>query len=305
MICPGSRSTPIAIAFAKRAGDIKLWVLYDERSAAFFALGIAKSSSLPVAIVCTSGTAAANLFPAVAEAKLARVPLIAVTTDRPPEARDFGGAQTIDQVGLFTSHVKWSQDMPVAADSDSLIRYARLVGIRASHTARSIPQGSVQVNFSFREPLLSGSVPSTGGEPQSGAGITVVGAKAYADVDEVKRAAEKLRARSKGIIVAGPGYYGAPLREELSKLSERLGWPIVADVLSNLRQDGALLSGLVRSYEPLVRSAGFRSNRPECVVRLGGVPTSKELNSFCQGVPTFLLDDGNGWRDPRLRSVRP
>src|SRR5271169_4396921 len=155
VICPGSRSTPVAVAFARRAGEIRPWVLYDERSAAFFALGMAKSSSSPVALVCTSGTAAANLLPAVAEARLGRVPLVAVTADRPPESRDFGGAQTIDQVRLFGSHVKWSQDMPVASGADSLKRYSRLVGARASHVAASVPQGPVQVNFSFREPLVS------------------------------------------------------------------------------------------------------------------------------------------------------
>jgi len=298
VICPGSRSTPIAVALAGRAGDIRLWVLYDERSAAFFALGMAKSSSVPVAIVCTSGTAAANLLPAVAEAKLARVPLIAVTADRPPETRDFGGAQTIDQVGLFSSHVKWSQDMPVAAEADSLIRYARLVGARASFTAGSIPQGPVQVNFSFREPLISDSSSAPSVDARSVGNINVVGAKAYADEEELKSVAEKLRAHSKGLIIAGPGDYGAPLREALSNLSERLGWPILADVLSNLRQDRALRPWLVGCYEPLVRSPTFKTRRPKCVLRLGGVPTSKELNSFCQGAATVLLDDGNGWRDP-------
>jgi len=298
VICPGSRSTPIAIAFARRAGEIRAWILYDERSAAFFALGIAKSSSAAVALVCTSGTAAANLLPAVAEAKLGRVPIIAVTADRPPEARDFGGAQTIDQVGLFGSHVKWSQDMPVASGTEALLRYSRLVGARAADTARSIPAGPVQVNFPFREPLVSASPSVEGWEGRSSGSITVVGTKAYADDGEVRRVAADLSTFSRGVIVAGPGDYGAALRDGLSALSERTGWPILADVLSNLRQEGALRSGLVRCYELLVRGEGFSSNRPDCVMRLGGVPTSKELNSFCQGARTVLLDDGHGWRDP-------
>jgi 2-succinyl-5-enolpyruvyl-6-hydroxy-3-cyclohexene-1-carboxylate synthase len=298
VICPGSRSTPVAIAFARRADAIRLWVLYDERSAAFFALGMAKSASLPVAVVCTSGTAAANLLPAVAEAKLGRVPIIAVTADRPPESRDFGGAQTIDQVGLFGSHVKWSQDMPVASGADSLVRYARLVGARACETARSTPQGPVQVNFSFREPLVSESPSVEGWEGRSRVAVTVVGAKAYADEEEVGRVAADISTLPRGLIVAGPGEYGPGLREGLSELSERMGWPILADVLSNLRQEGALRSGLVRCYELLVRGDGFKSNRPDCVIRLGGVPTSKELNSFCQGARTILLDDGREWRDP-------
>jgi len=298
VICPGSRSTPIAIAFARRAGEIRPWILYDERSAAFFALGMAKSSSAPVPLVCTSGTAAANLLPAVAEAKMGRVPVIAVTADRPPESRDFGGAQTIDQVGLFGSHVKWFQDMPVASGSDSLMRYARLVGARASYVAASTPQGPVQVNFSFREPLVTDALSADPSEGRSGGAITVVGSKTYADEGEVRRVAAQLGTLPRGVIVAGPGDYGAPLREGLSKLSARLGWPILADVLSNLRQEGALRSGLVRSYEPLVRAGGFSSNRPDCVVRLGAVPTSKELNAFCKGARTVMLDDGYGWRDP-------
>jgi 2-succinyl-5-enolpyruvyl-6-hydroxy-3-cyclohexene-1-carboxylate synthase len=298
VICPGSRSTPIALAFARRAGEIRPRVLYDERSAAFFALGIAKSSSSPVPLVCTSGTAGANLLPALAEAKLGRVPIIAVTADRPPESRDFGGAQTIDQVGLFGSHVKWSQDMPLASGTDSLMQYARLVGARASHAASSTPQGPVHVNFSFREPLVSDPPSTESWEGRSGGAVTVVGGKAYADEDGVRRVAAELSTLSRGIIVAGPGDYGAPLREGLSRLSELKGWPILADVLSNLRQEGALRSGLVTGYEPLVRGERFNSNRPDCVVRLGGVPTSKELNSFCQGARTVLLDDGYGWRDP-------
>jgi len=298
VICPGSRSTPVAIAFARRAGEVRPWVLYDERSAAFFALGMAKSSSAPVAVVCTSGTAAANLLPAVAEAKLGRVPIIAVTADRPPEARDFGGAQTIDQVGLFGSHVKWFQDMPVASGMDSLIRYSRVVGARASHTAGSTPQGPVQVNFSFREPLVSESPSVESWEGRSRGSVAVVGSKTCADEAELRGVAAELSTLSRGLIVAGPGEYGAALREGLSRLSERMGWPILADALSNLRQDGALRSGLVRCYEPLVRSEVSKTNRPDCVVRLGGIPTSKELNSFCQGARTVLLDDGDGWRDP-------
>jgi len=303
VICPGSRSTPVAVSFARRGDRMRMWVLYDERSAAYFALGLAKSSSAPVALVCTSGTAAANLLPAVAEAKLGRVPLIAVTADRPPESRDFGGAQTIDQVRLFGSHAKWSQDMPVASGSDSLVRYSRLVGARASHEASSVPRGPVQVNFPFREPLVSSppfvKTPSAAGS----AAVTVIGQKAYADEAELRRVGAGLGQHRKGLIVAGPGEYGPGLRLELSRLSERLGWPILADALSNLRQEGALRSGLVRCYELLVRSDGFKSNRPDCVVRVGAVPTSKELNSFCRGARTVLLDDGNGWRDPEFEAT--
>ena len=243
VICPGSRSTPLAIALARRAGEIRLWILYDERSAAFFALGMAKTSPGPVALVCTSGTAAANLLPAVIEAKLGRVPIIAVTADRPPESRDFGGAQTIDQIGLFGSHVKWFQDIPVASDLEPLLRYSRLVGVRAAHTASSTPQGPVQVNFSFREPLVPGPASVEEGSGGAGAVVEVLGTKVYADEEGLLRLAVELRKFSHGLIVAGPGEYPAPLRDGLSNLSKGLGWPILADVLSNLRQEGALAPG--------------------------------------------------------------
>ncbi|MDG6967504.1 MAG: 2-succinyl-5-enolpyruvyl-6-hydroxy-3-cyclohexene-1-carboxylic-acid synthase [Nitrososphaerota archaeon] len=298
MICPGSRSTPIALALARRAGDVRQWVLFDERSAAFFALGVAKSSGSPVAVVSTSGTAAANLLPAVAEARLGRVPLVAVTADRPPESRDFGGAQTIDQVGLFGSHAKWFQDLPLAADPGLLARYSRIVGARASHTALSQPRGPVHVNFSFREPLLPDS-PSPGAYSRGGTrAVVVVGARAFADEASLNGVAAELGSHAKGLIVAGPGEYPVGLRGALSALSERLGWPLLADALSNLRQDGAVNGGVVRCYEPLVRSEAFQARKPDCVLRIGGVPTSKELNLFCQGATTVILDDAEGWRDP-------
>jgi 2-succinyl-5-enolpyruvyl-6-hydroxy-3-cyclohexene-1-carboxylate synthase len=279
---------------------IRPWVLYDERSAAFFALGMARSSALPVALLCTSGTAAANFVPAVAEASLGRVAVVAVTADRPPESRDFGGAQTIDQVALFTTHVKWAQDMPVAADLDSLISYARRVGLRAADAAKSIPKGPVHVNFPFREPLVA-DLKTFSGEQPTGPVLTVVGSKGRADEGEIRLVARKLRTLRKGAIVVGPGEYTLATREQLSRLSQLLGWPVLADVLSNLRQDGGLRSALVRCYEPLVRSEGFRSSmKLDCVVRVGAVPTSKELNSFCQGAQTVLIDEGDEWRDPEF-----
>lgn len=271
-------------------------MLYDERSAAFFALGVARSSGSPVAVVTTSGTASANLLPAITEAKLGRVPLVAITADRPPESRDFGGAQTIDQVDLFGSHTKWSQDLPVAADLGPLRRYSRTVGARASHTAGSTPRGPVHINFSFREPLLSGSDTAPPGVHEEA--VAVVEAKTLADEGRLREIASGLRSREKGLIVVGPGEYGEGVRDGLSVLSGRLGWPILADALSNLRQEGAVKDGVVGCYEPLVRSESFASHRPECVLRVGAVPTSKELNLFCQGATNLVLDEAEGWRDP-------
>lgn len=301
IVCPGSRSTPLVLAFSKKEG-IRVWVLYDERSAAFFALGIGKSSSAPAALVSTSGTATSNFLPAIIEAKLSRVPMVVITADRPPELRDFGGPQTIDQIRIYGTHTKWFQDMPIASDLPSLFRYSLLVGIRASHVAQSSPSGPVHINFSFREPLLPEtsplSVESNGLEHVS---ITrAIGYPVRADVETV---AKEIKSGSRGIIVVGPGEHGG-LRDDLSELARVLGWPILADPLSNLRHDESPF-GLVRCYEFLLRNGAFReSNIPQWVIRLGAVPTSKELNAFCEGARTIILDDGGDWRDPNLSLSR-
>ena len=153
VISPGSRSTPLAILLAEHQ-DMQIYMNIDERSAAFFALGLAKSSRTPVALLCTSGTAAANYYPAVIEASLSRVPLIVLTADRPPELRDIGAPQAIDQVHMYGHHVKWFTEMALPEQGTSLINYARTTAIRASAEARRIPEGPVHLNFPLREPLL-------------------------------------------------------------------------------------------------------------------------------------------------------
>ena len=127
---PGSRSTPLAVLFAEHS-DVRVWTHIDERSAAFFALGLAKGLREPVALVCSSGTAAANFYPAVIEARYGRVPLLVLTADRPHEFRDVGAPQAIDQIGLYGSHVKWFVEMPIPESSTALMRYARTVASRA------------------------------------------------------------------------------------------------------------------------------------------------------------------------------
>src|SRR5919112_1603594 len=153
VICPGSRSTPIAVSLASHPG-IRTWVLIDERAAAYFALGMARQLTAPVVILSTSGTAAANFLPAVVEARLSRIPLIVLTADRPPELRDWGTAQTIDQIQLFGSHAKWFVDMPVPVADSALVRHAMATAARAVQTSRSQPAGPVHLNLPFREPLL-------------------------------------------------------------------------------------------------------------------------------------------------------
>src|SRR4051794_32751469 len=153
VVSPGSRSTPMAMVMAEHP-EINIHIHVDERSAAFFALGIAKSLNKPVAILCTSGTAAANYFPAIVEARYARVPLIVLTADRPHELREVGAPQAIDQIHLYGKHVKWFSEMALPEKSDEIIRYARTVCARAVAIATSAPSGPVHLNFPFREPLI-------------------------------------------------------------------------------------------------------------------------------------------------------
>ncbi len=150
VISPGSRSTPLTITAHRTEGMIS-HVLLDERVAGFFALGLARATGAPVALVCTSGTAAASYLPAVIEAHHSRVPLIVCTADRPPELRDRGAAQTIDQVGLYGSHVRWFADLPVASDVDAA--FGRRIAARAASTANGRHSGPVHLNWPLREPL--------------------------------------------------------------------------------------------------------------------------------------------------------
>ena len=153
VVSPGSRSTPIAMVMAEHS-SIRLHIHVDERSAAFFALGIAKASRKPTVLLCTSGTAAANYFPAIAEANISRVPLVVLTADRPHELRDVGAPQTIDQIHFYGHHVKWFVEMAPPEQSDEMIRYARTVCARAVATALQAPAGPVHLNFPLREPLI-------------------------------------------------------------------------------------------------------------------------------------------------------
>ena len=147
-VCPGSRSTALTFAAQRRPG-LRCWSHIDERSAGFFALGLAKAAREPVALVCTSGTAVANFHPAVIEAHYAGVPLLVLSADRPPELREWGAGQTIDQIRLFGPHVRWFAEVAPAEDTASSLRYARALASRALAEACGVPAGPVHLNLAF------------------------------------------------------------------------------------------------------------------------------------------------------------
>src|SRR2546426_6176960 len=247
VICPGSRSTPLALAFASQPG-IRLWMHIDERSAAFFGLGMARRLGQPVALLCTSGTAAANFMPAVVEAKLSHVPLLILTADRPHELRDCGAPQAIDQNRLYGTYVKWFVDVALPEATNAALRYIRTIANRATALTLAVPAGPVQLNFPFREPLTPEPIADLplpplalrdpiawNGRPNNTPYVEVSDASLAGPPDaKVAHLASLIRTTRRGLIIAGP-YDSPELADPLVRLAQRLGYPILADPLSQLR----------------------------------------------------------------------
>src|SRR5688500_3020664 len=277
---PGSRSSPLVYALAREPG-IRAWSHVDERCAGFFALGAAKASGRPVAVACTSGTAAAELAPAVHEAREARVPLLVLTADRPAELREIGAGQVIDQVKLYGSAAKWFFEVGTHEATPERIRWMRALACCAYRTARDDRAGVVHLNFPLREPLVPpDDVPVAAGGRSGGAHWT---ADAPADLRPHAHALEELvalvDARPRGVIVAGRWEGGSTLGLAAAGLSETTGYPVLADPLS-----GARLPGSVAHYDALLRDEAWAAERrPELVLRVGDLPTSKPLRAWLAG----------------------
>lgn len=306
-LCPGSRSTPLALLLREHP-DIKVWVHIDERSAGFFGLGMAKALREPVAIVSTSGTAALNFAPAVVEARYARVPLLVFTADRPPELRGVGANQTIDQTRLFGVHVKASIEVPLPEASKEALRYVRMLACRAVAEARSKPLGAVHLNFPFREPLVpidSGSSTQDSPREDYRPYVTTSQAPGQLTQDALKGLAAELGETQRGLIVCGPqddpGFPSAVI-----DLAEALGFPILCDPLSQVRSGGFVSPLAIDTYDTLLRHERTAlSLAPSFVLRFGATPTSKTLLSYLQslqGARQTFVDGGEGWSDPGLRT---
>jgi 2-succinyl-5-enolpyruvyl-6-hydroxy-3-cyclohexene-1-carboxylate synthase len=332
VICPGSRSTPLALAFAANPA-IHIWTHVDERSAAFFALGMAKRLQQPVAVLCTSGTAAANFFPAVIEANLTHIPLIVLTADRPHELRDCGAPQAIDQNRLYGTHVKWFVDVALPEATNAALRYIRTIADRAVARALAVPTGPVHLNMPFREPLvpeppadqdrnpdLVGTVPRAcpprarpplrqgqGRLPWEGRpdGLPYVGVDeaALASVAQttIQRLAGVLSIQRRGLIIVGANS-NLTLIEPLLRLAQRLGYPILADPLSQFRSGPHQRDSVLTSYDAFLRVDAFVEEvEPEVVLRFGPMPTSKSLLLYLKRYahcPQIVVDGQGGWDEP-------
>ena len=303
-IAPGSRSTALALAVAERK-DLVSHVVTDERSLAFFALGIARATASPVAIICTSGTAVANLLPAVVESALGGGALVLLTADRPPELRDCASPQTIDQVGIFGSHVSWSADVPILETTETSARVLRSLAARAVATATAGRGAPVHLNVPLREPFTDDSFPLRTAfdiaARADGRPYTQIVRASSLSRPQCEAIAERLRDAQRGVIVcAGPGQPAAAVAE----LARVLCWPVLADPLAGMRFGSHDRSQVVDACEPLLRDDGLRARlRPDCILRFGLTPAPRSIQRWMEeawpGEHIVVADAGKrDWPDP-------
>jgi 2-succinyl-5-enolpyruvyl-6-hydroxy-3-cyclohexene-1-carboxylate synthase len=313
VVSPGSRSTPLAVALWRQA-EIEVSVIVDERSAAFFALGAAQATRAPVALLCTSGTAAANYHPAICEANESAVPLVVLTADRPPELRGIGAGQTIDQIKLYGESVRWFCEVGThEADDDGLLHY-RSVACRALAAACGETRpGPVHLNLPWREPLTPLPVEDavTASDPLALEGRNGRPLTAVTSIDLEPSAflldemAGHIGDAISGVIVAGR-QLDPELREPLAHLARASGFPILAEPTSQLRCGPHDRSYVVSAYDLLLRDEHFaRSVVPDLVLRFGEMPTSKPLRSWLSdsGADQIAIDPYGGWNEPTNRAA--
>jgi 2-succinyl-5-enolpyruvyl-6-hydroxy-3-cyclohexene-1-carboxylate synthase len=285
VISPGSRSTPITLALARHEGIETIPVL-DERSAAFFALGLAKPRLEPVVLVCTSGTAGANYFPAVIEAHESGVPLVVITADRPPELRSCASGQTIDQQKLFGDYVTFFHELAVPELQEPLFRYLRQTIAHAVARTRSPRPGPVHLNAPFRDPLAP--VADDGAADKFAATIDwdlFFSHLAPAESGDVVMRMPPISTGVHGAIVVGPSQPADALEFAtiVGEISRRLGWPVLADGLSPLRNHASRVPHLITTYDVILRNESAAERlRPEILLCIGEWPTSKVLRGWIE-----------------------
>jgi 2-succinyl-5-enolpyruvyl-6-hydroxy-3-cyclohexene-1-carboxylate synthase len=309
VISPGSRSTPLTLALAQHP-EVDALPILDERSASFFALGRARRTGRAVVLVCTSGTAGAHYLPAVIEARESQVPLLLLTADRPPELRDCSSGQTIDQQKLFGTFPNAYGELALPEASEPLLRYLRQAIAAAWHQAHRPHPGPVHLNCPFRDPLAP--VVSTMLDPAA----VAIGPDFFSHLmplDPRSPVPNPLPppplTATRGVIIAGPAqpldpsaYCGA-----VAAIAQHLGWPILAEGLSPLRNHSDRVPGLITHYDAILRHRPHQQAlQPQQVLQMGPLPTSKELRQWLAEVdpPRWIVDGGDRNRDPLHGQVR-
>ncbi len=295
VLAPGARSAPLALAVLRRP-ELTCHVVSDERAAGFFALGIGKASGRPAAVVCTSGTAAANLLPAIMEANLAGVPLLALTADRPAEAHGWGANQCVDQTRLYATQVRASHALPEPS-TEVPLRYLSTLAARLLADCLAPQAGPVHVNIPFREPLLPTVLPDPPALPQP---IDWLPA-APALPGDLGALAQQLSSGN-GVIVCGEARYPSGFATALAQLAAQLQAPILAEALANLRFGTHDKQHMLAHQSRFLRMAELP--KPDWVLRLGRFPVSRPLEQWLASLhdTQHVLVAAHGWPDPLWRS---
>lgn len=309
VICPGSRSTPLAIAFAQH-DEIDAIPILDERSAAFFALGVAKATGRPVVLVCTSGTAGANFYPAVIEAKESRVPLLVLTADRPPEMRDCHSGQTIDQLKLYGNYPNWQTELAVPSLEMAMLNYLRQTVVYAWERVLFPTPGAVHLNVPFSDPLAPLQECDTSNlkgllQPDRFFAIFnyIANLRAFNQSPLFLSCFQEWQSCQQGIIIAGQAQ---PREAEeycnaIANLSTTLNWPVLAEGLSPVRNYAQLNPHLISTYDLILRNRELASHlRPKMVVQIGELPISKELRTWLDDTQPqrWIIDPSHHNFDP-------
>jgi 2-succinyl-5-enolpyruvyl-6-hydroxy-3-cyclohexene-1-carboxylate synthase len=295
---PGSRSAPLVLSLA-REPRLHCYSHIDERCAGFFALGLAKASRLPVAVACTSGTAAAELLAATVEAHEARVPLLLLTADRPAELRENGAGQAIDQLKLYGDAAKWFFEVAVEQAGAEQLRWMRTLACRAYWTALEGRPGAVHLNFPLREPLVSeDELPADTSARRDGAPHVRRSLPAPVGVTPDPELLSQVSGARRGVLIAGRHERATPLGEAAEEFARVAGWPLLADPLSGARRG----ESAVAHYDALLRAERFAASMlPDLVLRVGDLPVSKPLRTWLSGlagVRQVALDPEGAWQDP-------
>ncbi|MDR9405259.1 MAG: 2-succinyl-5-enolpyruvyl-6-hydroxy-3-cyclohexene-1-carboxylic-acid synthase [Halothece sp. Uz-M2-17] len=302
VVCPGSRSSPLTVAFAKHP-EIEAIPILDERSAAFFALGRGKITGTPVALVCTSGTAGANFYPAVIEARETAVPLLVLTADRPPELRHCHSGQTIDQQRLYENYPTWQAELALPSDDLETLRYLRQTIVQAVARSRFPVKGAVHLNCPFRDPLapvIQDSLQRTASDFERFFSHLI---PPVTPSLQQPLPWETWQSCDCGIIIAG---VDQPLDPEtyaraIAQLSNTLGWVVLAEGLSPVRNYAHLVPNLITTYDFILRDDTITNSLiPEMVIQIGAFPTSKTLRSWFNQISPqcWLIEDRGENLDP-------
>ena len=315
-ITPGGRSAPLSFAMLTNP-EFTTYVHLDERSAGFFALGRAKRTGLPTPIVCTSGTAVANLHPSVIEADLSRTPMLLFTADRPSDLLYSGSNQTIFQDNIFSKSTRWNRTLPEPELNERKFRSLRSAIARSLSECNGMSPGPVHLNTPFRKPLepldspdesvldfIKNNPLATKGRVGPYTKITP-GISTISDQDLI-RISNILSESKNGLIIAGPSNPHSISSDALSTLSKSLGFPILADPLSGLRfgkhVDTSLICGGYDSYLNPTTTKNWPN--PDVVIRFGAAPTSVPLQNYLLRTESYelLIDPAGQARDPSFSS---